>query len=157
MYTWLKKCVDCKSAPYFTNTISDFLIENKKCLFTVVNACICLSYMSGFDSTYSLFNITSSLFHLWRMLSTQSEHHRFPPTAVPLDNKECPVQGGQFKHDVHSCAHARTLFKFWTAIFVKYDILTEYLTLFWFAMLVNEYKLYVSIQKSSKDAKFGQC
>ena len=24
-------------------------------------------------------------------------------------------------------------------------------------MLVNEYKLYVSIQKSSKDAKFGQC
>jgi hypothetical protein len=44
-----------------------------------------------------------------------------------------------------------------TAIFVKYDILTEYLTLFWFAMLVNEYKLYVSIQESSKDAKFGQC
>ena len=35
--------------------------------------------------------------------------------------------------------------------------LTEYLTLFWFAILVNEYKLYVSIQKSSKDAKFGQC
>jgi hypothetical protein len=26
--------------------------------------------------------------------------------------------------------------------------LTENLTLFWFAMLVNEYKLYVSIQKS---------
>jgi hypothetical protein len=24
-------------------------------------------------------------------------------------------------------------------------------------LLVNEYKLYVSIQKSSKDAKFGQC
>jgi hypothetical protein len=60
------------------------------------------------------------------------------------------------KDDVHSCAHARTLFTFWTAIFVKYDILTEYLTLFWFALLVNEYKLYVSIQKSSKDAKFGQ-
>ena len=36
-------------------------------------------------------------------------------------------------------------------------MLTEYLTLFWFAF-VNEYKLeYVSIQKSSKDAKFGQC
>ena len=35
-------------------------------------------------------------------------------------------------------------------------MLTEYLTLFWFA-IVNEYKLYVSIQKSSKDAKFGQC
>ena len=51
------------------------------------------------------------------------------------------------------------LFTFWTAIFVKYDILTEYLTLFWFAMLVNEYKLDVSIQKSLKDAKwiFGQC
>jgi hypothetical protein len=46
---------------------------------------------------------------------------------------------------------------FSTAIFVKYDILTEYLTLFWFAILVNEYKLYVSIQKSSKNAKFGQC
>ena len=40
---------------------------------------------------------------------------------------------------------------------MKYDILTEYLTLFWLAMLVNEYNLYVSIQKSSKDAKFGQC
>jgi hypothetical protein len=24
-------------------------------------------------------------------------------------------------------------------------------------MLVNEYKLYVSIQKSSKNAKFGKC
>jgi hypothetical protein len=43
-------------------------------------------------------------------------------------------------------------FDFWTAIFVKYDILTEYLTLFWFAILINEYN---SIQKSSKDAKFG--
>ena len=40
--------------------------------------------------------------------------------------------------------------------FVKYGILTEYLTLFWFAMLVDEYKLNVSIQKSLKDAKFGQ-
>jgi hypothetical protein len=58
------------------------------------------------------------------------------------------------KDDVHSCTHVRTLFTFWTAI---YDILTEYLTLFWFAMLVNEYKPYVSIQKSSKDAKFGHC
>jgi hypothetical protein len=29
-----------------------------------------------------------------------------------------------------------------------HDILTEYLTLFWFAMLVN---------KISKDANFGQC
>ena len=36
-------------------------------------------------------------------------------------------------------------------------MLTEYLTLFWFAMLVNEYKLDVLIQKSSKDAKFEQC
>jgi hypothetical protein len=61
------------------------------------------------------------------------------------------------KDDVHSCAHARTLFTFWTAIFVKYDILTEYLTLFWFAIILNEYKLYVSVQKSSEDAKFGQC
>ena len=62
-----------------------------------------------------------------------------------------------FKDDVHSCTHVQTLFTFWTTISVKYDILTDYLTLFWFAMLVNEYKLYVSIQKSSKDAKFGQC
>jgi hypothetical protein len=62
------------------------------------------------------------------------------------------------KDDVHSCAHAQTLFTFELLyIFVKYDIVTEYLTLFWFAILVNDYKLFVSIQKSSKDAKFGQC
>jgi hypothetical protein len=81
-------------------------------------------------------------------------------TAVYLYNRlnqGGPVDKARVKDDVHSCAHARTLFTFWTAIFVEYDILTEYLTLFWFAILVNEYKLYVSIQKSSKDAKYGQC
>ena len=35
--------------------------------------------------------------------------------------------------------------------------LTEYLTLFWFAMLVNEYKPEFQLRKSSKDAKFWQC
>ena len=64
------------------------------------------------------------------------------------------------KDDVHSCTHMRTLFTFWTAIFVKYDILTQsnwISNTFLVAMLVNESKLHVSIQKSSKDAKFGQC
>jgi hypothetical protein len=64
------------------------------------------------------------------------------------------------KDDVHSCTHVRTLFTFWTAIFVKYDILTHsnwISNTFLVAMLVNEYKLHVSIQKSPKDAKFGQC
>jgi hypothetical protein len=64
------------------------------------------------------------------------------------------------KDDVHSSTHVRTLFTFWTAIFVKYDILTQsnwISNTFLVAMLVNEYKLHVSIQKSSKDAKFGQC
>ncbi len=41
-------------------------------------------------------------------------------------------------------------------ISIKYDILTEYLTLFWFAMLVYEYKPYFRFRKSSKDGKFGQ-
>jgi hypothetical protein len=50
------------------------------------------------------------------------------------------------KDNVHSCAHVRTLFTFCLRIFVKYDILTEYLTIFWFAMLVNEYKLYSTFQ-----------
>ena len=39
-------------------------------------------------------------------------------------------------------------------LFVKYDI-TE-LTLFWFAMLINEYTLDFQLRKSSKDAKFRQ-
>ncbi len=42
-----------------------------------------------------------------------------------------------------------------TAIFIKYDILTEYLTLFWFAMLVYEYKPDFRFRKSSKDAKLA--
>ena len=36
-------------------------------------------------------------------------------------------------------------------------MLTEHLTLFWFAMLVNDYKPKFQFRKSSKDAKFGQC
>jgi hypothetical protein len=74
--------------------------------------------------------------------------------STTISCREARIEVMQLKDDVHSCAHAQTLFTFWTAIFVKYDILTEYLTLFWFAMLVNEYKL---ITKSLKDAKFGQC
>ena len=75
---------------------------------------------------------------------------------TPLIMRGFGVRHGQgFRLDPRlPCAHAQTLFTFWTAIFVKYDILTEYLTLFWFAILVNEYKKYVLIQKSSKDAKF---
>jgi hypothetical protein len=59
------------------------------------------------------------------------------------------------KDGVHSCAHARTLFTFSTTIFVKYVILTEYLTLFWFAKI--NIKLYVSIQKKFERCKIGQC
>jgi hypothetical protein len=44
-----------------------------------------------------------------------------------------------FKDAIKSKCKKIALFTFWTGIFVKYDILTEYLT--WFAMLVNEYKL----------------
>jgi hypothetical protein len=60
---------------------------------------------------------------------------------------------------INSCAHAWTLFTFWTAIFVKYDILTEYLTLFWFAILVNEHKPWkFQFKKVWKmQIKFGQC
>jgi hypothetical protein len=72
--------------------------------------------------------------------------------STTISCREARIEVIQLKDDVHSCAHAQTLFTFWTAIFVKYDILTEYLTLFWFAMLVNEYKLYISIQK-----KFERC
>ena len=42
-------------------------------------------------------------------------------------------------------------------MFVKYDLLNEYLTLFWFAMLMNECKPEFQFKKSSKNAKFGQC
>jgi hypothetical protein len=59
------------------------------------------------------------------------------------------------KDAVKSKCKKIALFTFWTGIFVKYNIITEYLT--WFAMLVNEYKLGVSIQKRSNDAKFEQC
>ena len=49
------------------------------------------------------------------------------------------------------------MFTFWNSIFVKYDLLNEYLTLFWFAMLINECKPEFQFKKSSKNAKFGQC
>ena len=40
---------------------------------------------------------------------------------------------------------------------VKYDLLTEYLTLFSFVMLVNECKPEFQFKRSLKNAKFGQC
>jgi hypothetical protein len=67
------------------------------------------------------------------------------------------VSGILHKDVVKSVMNKRFVYILNCYIFKKYDILTEYLTLFRFAMPVNEYKLYVSIQKSSKDANFGQC
>ena len=49
------------------------------------------------------------------------------------------------------------MFTFGNSIFVKYDLLTEYLTLFWFVILVNEYKPEFQCKRSLKNAKFGQC
>ena len=48
------------------------------------------------------------------------------------------------------------LFTFGNSIFVKYDLLSEYLTLFWFVMLVNECKPEFQFKRSSRNAKFGQ-
>ena len=39
------------------------------------------------------------------------------------------------------------IFSFSTAIFVKYNLLTKYLTIFWFAMLVNVKKILKKIEK----------
>ena len=63
------------------------------------------------------------------VIGMQLHEFRILCVVFSAQNKQTLV-----KDDVHSGAHART------AIFVKYDILTEYLTLFWFAILVNEYK-----------------
>ena len=43
-----------------------------------------------------------------------------------------------------------------TVIFVKYDLLTEYPTMFWFNLLVNKCKLVfrIRIKKSSKNVTF---
>ena len=41
-------------------------------------------------------------------------------------------------------------------MFVKYDLLNEYLTLFWFAMVINECKPQFQFKENSKNAKFGQ-
>ena len=43
-------------------------------------------------------------------------------------------------------------FTFGNSIFVKYDLLTEYLTLFWFVMLVNECKPEFQFKRSLKNA-----
>ena len=40
---------------------------------------------------------------------------------------------------------------------MKYDILTEHLTMFWFPMIINEYTAEFQSTKTSKDAKFKQC
>ena len=51
----------------------------------------------------------------------------------------------------------RFVYTFSTTMFVKYDILTEYLTLFWFAMLVKEYKPEFQFRNKLKNMKFRQC
>ena len=40
---------------------------------------------------------------------------------------------------------------------MKYDILTEHPTMFWFPMIINEYTAEFQSTKTSKDAKFKQC
>jgi hypothetical protein len=97
-----------------------------------------------------------SFIHFFLTIS-KTNSGNFTNSGTPWSNNCFHFWATYLKDDVHSCAHSRTLFTFWTAIFVKYDIQNEYLTRFWFAILVNEYKLYVSVQKSSKGAKFGQC
>ena len=62
-----------------------------------------------------------------------------------------------FKGGLQSVMQTNTLFTFGNSIFVKHDLLTEYLTLFWFVMLVNECKPEFQLKRSSKNAKFGQC
>ena len=40
---------------------------------------------------------------------------------------------------------------------MKYDILTEHLTMFWFPMIINEYTAEFQSTKTSKDAKCKPC
>ena len=48
------------------------------------------------------------------------------------------------------------LFTFGNSIFVKCDLLTDYLRPFWFVMVVNECKPEFQFKRCSKNAKFGQ-
>ena len=50
----------------------------------------------------------------------------------------------------------KTKFKL-TYDFVKCDILTEHLTMFWFPMIINEYTAEFQPTKTSKDGKFKPC
>ena len=40
---------------------------------------------------------------------------------------------------------------------MKYDILTDHLTMFWFPMIINEYTAEFQSTKTPKDAKFKPC
>ena len=52
------------------------------------------------------------------------------------------IEAGYFvEGDIKSVMQTTVLLTFQTAIFVKYAILTEYLTLFWFPNVVNEYMI----------------
>ena len=62
-----------------------------------------------------------------------------------------------FKDTVKTMMQTNALFTLLTFTFVKYDILTEHLTMFWFPMIINEYTAEFQSTKASKDAKFKQC
>ena len=59
--------------------------------------------------------------------------------------------------DTVKTIQTNALFTLKTFTFVKYDILTEHLTMFWFPMIINEYTAEFQSTKASKDAKFKQC
>ena len=62
-----------------------------------------------------------------------------------------------FKDTVKTIMQTNALFTLETFTFVKYDILTEHLTMFRFPMIVNEYTAEFQSTKTSKDAKFKPC
>ena len=62
-----------------------------------------------------------------------------------------------FKDSVKTIMQTNALFTLPTFTFVKYDMLTEHLTMFWFPMIINEYTPEFQSTKTSKDAKFKQC
>jgi hypothetical protein len=62
-----------------------------------------------------------------------------------------------FEGDVQYVKNNRFVYILDCDIFVKYAILTQHLTLFWFAMVLNEYKPTFQFRKGRKDAKFGEC
>ena len=62
-----------------------------------------------------------------------------------------------FKDTVKTVMQTKTLFTLPTSTLVKYDILTEHLTMFWFPMIITEYTAEFQSTKTSKDAKFKPC